>query len=118
MIAEFKMMESESTEVAIGYGKDSVSFDPLQPLSGDGLGPVVHMYWNAFRNRMPAGHRLSVTFDSPFSDTGGLGSSAAISVLTVAGARRINNELMDRDSLFAEANEMEKFFHEIGRAHV
>jgi mevalonate kinase len=98
------------TQVQIEYNGTVFSFDPSSSEPPDAA-PLTQLYWAAFHSVVTPNHTLECHFAYPFEATGGLGSSAAVSVLMAVLAARVANKPLDREELFQKGKSFEGFFH-------
>jgi mevalonate kinase len=101
---------SRIPEVQIRFNKSTFTFNPTDPIPPSAP-PLHQMYRTALSPHFPAFHRLSLTFSIARECSGGLGSSAALSVLVAAAARRIARLPFSPPDLFDPAKRLECFFH-------
>jgi mevalonate kinase len=102
--------ESQIPEVIIRYKTDTFSFNPSDPILQTSP-PLEKLYRTAFSPNFPSNRRLILTFSIARECTGGLGTSASLSVLLAAASRRISQTLFSPADLFQPAKQFESFFH-------
>jgi mevalonate kinase len=110
MFMKGSLTESRTPEVFIRFQKDSFSFNPTDAISPDSS-PLHRLYRTSLSMPFPVNRRLSLTFSIPRETTGGLGTSAALSVLLVAAARRLEGLPVRATDMFEPAKRLECFFH-------